>query len=235
MTDQPQDEFEFNELSMSDRVDVVCDAFEKEILAGRQPRIKDFLSGFDEPERSSLSRELQAISDEHSAKHSAIVETVSRLRTGGLSDTDGCGIDKAEVDSKTSPIPAKILAAIASARFSAKVALEPSCWHTTKILLVPSPSRFREKIGFNPRIRSTSSSKRRRLLPGWNILELSPFTMWGRMTVGCATSFRSTLKVKLWKSESKQARSPTMKRQRSFGEWPKQFTSCTATTFFIVT
>ncbi len=58
--DQPDNEL----LTMSERIDEVCDAFERVLLAGRKQRIEDFLSETTEPERSSLLTELLAIETE---------------------------------------------------------------------------------------------------------------------------------------------------------------------------
>ncbi len=55
----PDDVPGFDELSVSDRVDLVCDAFEKAWLGGEQPRIEDFLlAKFSAEERLRLVREL---------------------------------------------------------------------------------------------------------------------------------------------------------------------------------
>ncbi len=55
----PDDVPEFNDLSINDRIDLICDQFEKAWLTGMQPRIEDFLSArFSADERPRLLREL---------------------------------------------------------------------------------------------------------------------------------------------------------------------------------
>jgi WD40 repeat protein/serine/threonine protein kinase len=61
MNDRAQDEPDFDQTSLSDRVDLVCDRFEQAWIAGKQPKLEDFLGESTEPERSALLKELLAL------------------------------------------------------------------------------------------------------------------------------------------------------------------------------
>ena len=55
---------DFERHSLSDRIDLVCDAFERELTDGENPRIEDFQKDWNETERSELLRQLLRIEHE---------------------------------------------------------------------------------------------------------------------------------------------------------------------------
>ena len=73
MSDRPQERADFSQMSMSDRVDMICDAFEKAWKAGEQPHIEDFLRDTDESVRTTLLKELLAVELEFRQKNGETV------------------------------------------------------------------------------------------------------------------------------------------------------------------
>jgi hypothetical protein len=51
------------------RFDLVCDRFEAEWLAGRRPRLEDFLSQAEEADRAALLRDLLALDLDYRVRH----------------------------------------------------------------------------------------------------------------------------------------------------------------------
>ena len=68
MSDGVRAELRLDDLSVDDRIDAICDHFEREWRAGRQPRIQDYLGDTAGPERSTLFVELVKVDVEYRSR-----------------------------------------------------------------------------------------------------------------------------------------------------------------------
>lgn len=57
-----------SDLSWSDRIDILCDAFEQEWIGGRRPRIEDYLVNTSGDQRAELLQELLELDTEYRRK-----------------------------------------------------------------------------------------------------------------------------------------------------------------------
>jgi len=69
MSQRPQDQPDFSQQSLRTRIDILCDAFEREWIAGKRPRLEDYLADTSEPERSTLLKDLLDVELEYRQKH----------------------------------------------------------------------------------------------------------------------------------------------------------------------
>ena len=65
MTQSPRENQSVDRLSLADRIDLLCDAFERDWIAGRSPRLEDYLERIEHADRDALFGELLKVELEH--------------------------------------------------------------------------------------------------------------------------------------------------------------------------